>query len=439
MNGENIFKQRYTKIIGLSAIRRLPRLGKIRLGVKVEYGEVVPTTKNGKNKWEKKTRPKEVDYFVCPLEIRKVYGEKPKELKISFPMNDPEVIFPQCYKWYGSSMGLKCRGDGETALRLNEETKEMEERECPCELLEEGKCKQRASLIFMMPGIKISGVYQIDLSSYHSIVDINSGIDYARVLLNDQIAFVPFKLKRVPKETHNKGMKQIHYTLQLELDITEDDLAKLQKGKRLFWGQNRQYEIEPPEEDINPAFDSKEKGAVIEPETEKEKIEREKRESEVQEKLKKEYQESKEREIKLEKEKEEGKHKIKSFKESKTIYKKKKEEGEKIEAELDPKDIEEVKKLLWEVGIDNWNQVLYYARRANLKVDTVAELKKLLVEDKEKISIIFDAKEAENKPAKVGTLEKYWEKENKLIKQKQEMEDDIVDKESLEDYEISSE
>jgi len=247
----NVFKQKFTRIEGLSSIRRLPRLGKIRLGVK-------KVNANGKE------YPSETDYFVCPAEVCHACGLKPKELKISFPINDPEVIFPQCYKWYGSSKGLKCRGNGVEALRLNEDTGEMEEIKCPCELLENGKCKQRASLVFNLLNVGIGGVYQIDLSSYHSIVDINSGIDYARALLNDQIAFVPFKLKRVPKETHNDGKKQIHYTLQLVLDITAKQLKERMEGTRkIFREEKTQYEIEAPKEDISPAYDSKEDGAVI--------------------------------------------------------------------------------------------------------------------------------------------------------------------------------
>ena len=95
MTTENAFRQKFTRISGLSSIRRLPRLGKIRLGIKKV------STKTGKE------YPFETDHFICPAEIKKVIGNEPKELKISFPINDPEVIFPQCYKWYGSGKGLK--------------------------------------------------------------------------------------------------------------------------------------------------------------------------------------------------------------------------------------------------------------------------------------------------------------------------------------------
>jgi len=348
MNGENVFRQKYTRISGLSAIRRLPRLGKIRLGIKKV------SQKTGKE------YPSETNFFVCPAEIKKFYGDEPKELNIAFPMNDPEVIFPQCYKWYGSSMGLKCRGDGETALRLNEETKNMEERECPCELLDGGKCQQRASLVFMMPGIKIGGVYQIDLSSYHSIVDINSGIDYARALLNDQIAFVPFKLRRVPKETHNEGKKQIHYTLQLELDITEEDLSKLQNGKKLFFGQNRKYEIEAPEEDKNHVYDSKEDGAVIVEETEEETAEREALTKEKQEDLAKENKAINQREADLKIAREAGKTSLRTPAEVKKIF-------EEKQAKL-----AEVETMARAYKVNTWGEIIDIGTRHKIFYDGIA-------------------------------------------------------------------
>ena len=382
MSAENAFRQKYTRISGLSAIRRLPRLGKIRLGIKVEYGANVPTVdKNGKPKWEKKTRPKETDYFVCPAEIKKVYGDEPKELNISFPMNDPEVIFPQCYKWYGSSAGLKCRGDGETALRLNEDTKEMEERECPCELLEEGKCQQRASLVFMMPGIKIGGVYQIDLSSYHSIVDINSGIDYARALLGDQIAFVPFKLKRVPKETHNDGKKQIHFTLQLELDITSEQLTELQNGQRLFAGQRRRYEIEAPKEDKNPTYDSKEDGAVIEEDDGFDEDTYRKIEERVGEEGLKEIQESKVKEAELKKAREAGKTSLRTPAEIKKVL-------EKKEALL-----AEIVKVAKENNVNTWREIVDIGERYKIfPAGLVAsQVKTIVVDHPDKLRALIEA------------------------------------------------
>ncbi len=136
--------EKVRQIKGLSELRRLPRLGKIRLGIK-------RLAKSGKE------QPAEVDYFVVPPEVAKVYGERPKELLIMFPVEDVTQIFPQAYKWYGAGAGLKCKGDGETAIRRWAEAEEslrqrlgethddneLVEIPCPCFRLESGNAARR--------------------------------------------------------------------------------------------------------------------------------------------------------------------------------------------------------------------------------------------------------------------------------------------------------
>ena len=369
MSAENAFRQKYTRISGLSSIRRLPRLGKIRLGIKKV------STKTGKE------YPSETDYFVCPAEIKKVYGDEPKELNIMFPLNDPEALFPQCYKWYGSGAGLKCRGDGETALRLNEDTKEMEERTCPCELLEEGKCKQVASLSFMMPGIKIGGVYQIDLSSYHSIVDINSGLDYAMAMLGSRIAMVPFVLRRVPKETHAEGKKQVHYTLQLELNIPIEYAQRIREGENIFMMQKKQYEIEAPIEYGNPAYDSKKDGAVIVEETEEEEAIREVSAVKEQEVVVKDIKESKAREAELQKARAAGKTSLRTPAEIKKIL-------EKKEALL-----AEIVKVAKENNVNTWGEIVDIGERYKIYPAglVASQVKTIVVDHPDKLKALIEA------------------------------------------------
>ena len=369
MSAENAFRQKYTRISGLSSIRRLPRLGKIRLGIKKV------STKTGKE------YPSETDYFVCPAEIKKVYGDEPKELNIMFPLNDPEALFPQCYKWYGSGAGLKCRGDGETALRLNEDTKEMEERTCPCELLEEGKCKQVASLSFMMPGIKIGGVYQIDLSSYHSIVDINSGLDYAMAMLGSRIAMVPFVLRRVPKETHAEGKKQVHYTLQLELNIPIEYAQRIREGENIFMMQKKQYEIEAPIEYGNPAYDSKKDGAVIVEETEEEEAIREVSAVKEKEAVVKDIKESKAREAELQRARAAGKTSLRTPAEIKKIL-------EKKEALL-----AEIVKVAKENNVNTWGEIVDIGERYKIYPAglVASQVKTIVVDHPDKLKALIEA------------------------------------------------
>jgi hypothetical protein len=240
------FKGRFTKIKELSDRRRMPRLGKIRLGVKV----VSPRTG--------KEYPKETEYFVVPSEVAKVYGNRPSELDVMLPINDIEAVFPQAYKWYGESKGLKCIGNGETAMRLNDKTQTMEERDCPCELLETNGCSRRAHLLVILPAINMGGVYQIDIGSYHSIVDINSGLDFVQALVG-RFAMVPLKLKRVPKETNANGQRQLHHTLQVILDADVNMINTLRENTSRVLLSTRNIALPAPE-DINPAFDE---GAII--------------------------------------------------------------------------------------------------------------------------------------------------------------------------------
>lgn len=202
------FKTRITRIKDLSDRRRLPRLGIIRLGLKMK------SARTGAE------YPSETEYFVCPPEVKAIYGDKPTELDVMLPLNELESVFPCAYKYYGSSKGLKCQGDGETAYRVNDK-KEMEQIPCPCELLESGKCKQSGTLMVMLPKVSVGGIYQIRTSSYNSIVDVNSGLDYVSALLG-RFSLVPLKLRRVKTETHHDEKKQNHFTLQIifDADIT---------------------------------------------------------------------------------------------------------------------------------------------------------------------------------------------------------------------------
>ena len=194
----------FSKIKGLSDIRRFPRAeGKyIKLGVKAISEK------------SKKEYMKETDFFVCPPEVEAIYGSKPKELDVFFPVNDPSIFFPQFFEWRGSSAGVKCRGDGESADRNTD--KGVVKRKCPCEELEKGNCKKKGTLHIILPKVSIWGVYQVSTSSYNSIIDINSGIDSAIALYGGKIAWKPFKLYREAIETHPNGAKQIHYTLHIK-------------------------------------------------------------------------------------------------------------------------------------------------------------------------------------------------------------------------------
>ncbi len=237
---QNNFTQRVTQIKGLSDRRRLPRLGIIRLGLKMQG-------KNGGKEY-----PKETPFFVCPDDVKKVYGNEPTEIDIMLPINDQAAVFPQSYKYYGSSKGLKCQGDGECAYYVDEKTKEMKQKPCPCELLDAGKCKQTGTLMFMIPKVSVGGIYQITTSSFNSIVDLNSGLDYVSALLG-RFALVPLKLRRIPTETHHDEKKQTHFTMQIIFDADINTLNALRSDTTRVLEHPR-YQLPPPE-NMNPEFD----------------------------------------------------------------------------------------------------------------------------------------------------------------------------------------
>lgn len=212
-------------IKGLSERRRLPRLGKIRLGIK-------KTGVSGEF-------PAEVEYFVCPPEVQQVYGPRPTSLKIMLPLEDLGQVFPQAYKWYGTSAGLKCKGDGQIALRRwadvepplqttikgPHEPNDLVEIPCPCHRLKSGDCGVRGHLMILLPAVSLSGIYQLDTGSSFNLIEINSSIDFLRALLG-RIAFVPLTLRREPVKIVYNGQTRVHHLLKLSFD---GDLAAVQQ------------------------------------------------------------------------------------------------------------------------------------------------------------------------------------------------------------------
>lgn len=377
MNNKVGFRRKYTTIKGISTIRRLTWKGKIRLGIKVQYGK----DKEGNPLY----RPKETDYFVCPSEVKAFYEEEPKKLSVMFPLNDLESIFPQAYKFYGKSKGLKCSGDGIDATFVNDKG-EMENRKCPCENLKPydpktktGGCSKRGTLLFFIPAVSLGAVYAMDFSSFHSIVDVQSGIALAQEMLKGRIAMVPFTLSRVQKETHNEGKKQVHWTLQCELAIKDpEEIKRIREGENIFRGQGKVYEIEERKEDINPIHDSEEDGAVIEEETaEDAKL----RETEEKKALKKDFEESRAREAELKKAREAGKTSIKTPAEIKKAL-------EKRNAILD-----EVQTVARAYQVFNWKDIVDIGERHEVfPVGLVgSQVKKLIVDHPDKCDALKEA------------------------------------------------
>ena len=219
-------------IEGLSQVKRLPRLGKIKMGVKVKSDKGIE-------------HPQKTDYFVCPPEVQAIYGQKPKVLDILIPVEDEEKWAPQYYKLYSRTQGLVCKGDGCNASRLIDTATgdrahktttqairkdwECAGRKCPDYLSKEG-CKEVMSLMFILYEVPGMGVWQIDTSSVNSIININSCADYIRAVFG-KISWIPLQLTIEPKEVQNpeSGKRQTVYVLNLRNNMVLLDMVETTK------------------------------------------------------------------------------------------------------------------------------------------------------------------------------------------------------------------
>lgn len=252
-------------IKGVSDQRRLPRLGKIHTGIKKEkkndQGVVIATY------------PSAVDYFVCPPEVQALFGEKPKELVVMFPIEDETKFASQYYKNYSSFRGLVCKGDGEACVRLIDAktgdfahrdtlTTDMKEMPCngrDCVMYQQKKCREVMCLQFLLPAVPGLGIWQLDTGSYHSIIAVNSAVDLIRSICG-RISMIPLKLVLEPREVAPDGKKKKVNILQIRADVT---LAEIQKLAAL--PASRCLLPAPEEEKPELLYPDAEEGTAVEP------------------------------------------------------------------------------------------------------------------------------------------------------------------------------
>jgi hypothetical protein len=182
-----------------------------------------------------KPYPRATDYFVCPDIVQEVFGVQPKELRIMFPLDDEEKLFPQELKMYRSGGGLFCAGNGETARRWSDQG-ELVERSCPCEYLDGDKpqCKPTAVLNFLLPEVKQLGVWQLVCHGRTAIVSLNSALDHFTATFGG-LRGIPFLLRLEQQETQRhdkvKGMvRQTIYVPTLTAPISYADVFNYRRS-----------------------------------------------------------------------------------------------------------------------------------------------------------------------------------------------------------------
>ena len=245
-------------IKGLSEIRRIRRIGKVRLGEK-------KISQGGKE------YPSALDHFsfVDAPDLLKMYGPACKEIDIIIPNENVDAFFPQLRKCYRSS-GLFCSGDGESAMRVNVGLSDGDKNSkavakgqpldpeghkfiqfqgikagmgdmfsipClgeACHFTERKFCKPIGRFLFLVPNSPRIGVYEISTSSFNSIVELNSAIETIRGLAG-RISMIPLKLRLVPKETKvpKTAMKKTIHHLVLEYLGTMESLVAYRDAKQI--------------------------------------------------------------------------------------------------------------------------------------------------------------------------------------------------------------
>ena len=246
---------RFTRLTGdvgnVTGLMRLKRLGKIRLGIKKKHAQ---TGREYPSAIDQDGQP--IDYFVIPPEITDVTGEKPKVLDAMFVSNDPEEVYQEKLAMYGSATGLKCHGNGQTAMRRNE-AGQWEPHTCPCPNLKtdanpKGSCTAQGHLMVVLPAVSMWGYFQITTHSLYARAGILSSLKQLQNTVG-RIAYIPLKLSRAPQDIVHDGKAKTHYIVGFVPALTLPQIIDLRTKPELMV-LPAQYQIEPPI-DTNPADD----------------------------------------------------------------------------------------------------------------------------------------------------------------------------------------
>jgi hypothetical protein len=228
-------------IKGIPNKEELRRLGKIRLGIKNETEDGI-------------SYPSPTDYFVCPDEVKKVIGEKPKELRIMFPTEDKEQWASQYLRRYSDSLQLLCCGNGDKAVTHEGSgivgldralsipyLKEITCSPLTCVYYCSGECRKIMNLQFILLDYPGFGVYQLDTSSFYSMRNVNSALTFLQCV-SPRISMIPLSLRLVKKEVHPEGCVKTVYVLEL---TWKKSLVELQEFSQIPPG--RSLLIPPPD------------------------------------------------------------------------------------------------------------------------------------------------------------------------------------------------
>jgi hypothetical protein len=205
---------------------RFARAGKIKLGIKVM----------GKGRDGQPVEiPKDVEYFVLPEELRKVYGDKPLMLPCRLPYDDPSMVFDASYqKWQGADLAVRC--DEQTCWTRDQKGKPLES---PCQKrpdTNECECgaKPMGRLLLLVPGGYV-GVYEIRLTGYSRIAALWDQINQFREIFG-RLREIPFFVTREARDSTYRDAAGKAHTREIHpvhLKCEWETLAQFAAGRQL--------------------------------------------------------------------------------------------------------------------------------------------------------------------------------------------------------------
>lgn len=230
--------RRFTSIPGFSDQAELPRIAKLRLGIREKKGT-------------DKEHPRETDHFVLDVEesvapeaaseVRErfveLYGERPQILtnvRLLSPNRDD--AFSSSYEWWRSGK-MFCHGNGVEAMRkIDGEWKEWAPaKPCAnngCGDFGSRKCGLQSRLRFMLPDVSIAGFFQVDTGSIYSAANVRNGLNLIEALTTQmfgepRITAMPLILARAPQKIEWDGKLNEHFILHLTpQNFTMESLQK---------------------------------------------------------------------------------------------------------------------------------------------------------------------------------------------------------------------
>lgn len=208
-------------IAGLEQLYRPPRLGVIRLGIKVP-------NRDGAGE-----HPQEVPYFVLPQDLVGVFGERPTRLvDIRLPFNDPAKNLHSIFyeKRAGRLLTIRCDGVECVEIPVDGHERVIECRKDPKDLWKACECgaRARAKLSIVVPQTR-AGLWEVPIGGLRRIADLMSELQlYA--LKFGRLTGIPFDLARVGTEENYRkqdGMRAARtgYPVHLSCPVTDSQAA----------------------------------------------------------------------------------------------------------------------------------------------------------------------------------------------------------------------